>query len=401
MFKFNKNLFRPLMGASFIVLLGIANPVLAGKAGQAEQIQLLTEKKIFKLDSYTTVGKQTIKDVKIGYETYGTLNKEKSNAILVAHFFSGTSHAAGKYNIEDAKPGYWDNVIGSGKAIDTDEYFVISSDTLVNLGAHNPNVTTTGPATINPATGKPYGLDFPLVTIEDFVNVQKQLIDSMGITKLHAVTGASMGSLQAIVWAAKYPDMVPRVMPVISPGASGHPYLLSMLKRWGDVIKLDQNWNAGNYYGKKRPLRGLDLALQSVTLDAFQHPWVKKYDTTWADEKINPAFDLKARYAVEKMLDDRGSSRAIASDANHFLYLVKANQSYDVRKDIANIKAKFLFLPAENDLIFPPSQAKAFAEILKKQGNEVDLQVLTGPLGHINGIVFVPQAEEKIRKWLQ
>lgn len=401
MIKLNISLFHPLIGALFIALLAIGNPVLAEKVAKTDQTQLLTEKKIFKLDSYTTVGNETIKGVEIGYETYGTLNKDKSNAILVAHFFSGTSHAAGKYSTEDAKSGYWDNVIGSGKPIDTDKYYVISSDTLVNLGAHNPNVTTTGPATTNPATGKPYGLDFPLVTIEDFVNVQKELIDSMGIAKLHAVTGASMGSLQTIVWAAKYPDMVPRAMPVISPGASGHPYLLSMLKRWSDVIKLDQNWNAGNYYGKDRPLRGLDLALQSVTLDAFQHPWVAKYDTKWADEKINPAFNFKARYAVEKMLDDRGSSRAIASDANHFLYLVKANQSYDVRKDIPNIKAKFLFLPAENDLIFPPSQAIAFAETLKKQGNEVDLQILTGPLGHINGIVFVPQAEEKIRKWLQ
>ncbi len=401
MFKPTKRFFLSLAGAPFLALAVAIAPLTEASASKTEQAQLLTEKKVFQLGNYTTVGGKAIKDVKIGYETYGTLNKDKSNAILIAHFFSGNSHAAGKYSAEDAKPGYWDNVIGPGKIIDTNTYYVISSDTLVNLGVHNKRVITTGPASINPDTGKPYGLSFPLVTMEDFVHVQKALVDSMGIKKLHAVAGASMGSLQTITWAAKYPDMVPRAMAVISPGPSGHPYLISMLKRWADVIKLDPNWNNGDYYGKERPLKGLSLALQSVTLDAFQRPWVQKHDTKWADEASNPAFDMTSRFAVEKMLDDRGDSRAKGSDSNHFLYLVKANQSYDVRKDIANIKAKFLFLPAEGDLIFPPSEAQAFADTLKKQGNEVDLQVLKGPLGHINGVVFVPQAEEKIKKWLQ
>jgi len=398
MIKRKKRLFLSLLSASFIALAPLS--VQAAKE-ETQQAQLLTEKQVFQMDSYKTVGGTVIKDVKVGYETYGLLNADKSNAILIAHFFSGTSHAAGKYSADDAKPGYWDNVIGPDKIIDTNKYFVISSDTLVNLGAHNPTVTTTGPATINPDTGKPYGLDFPLVTMEDFVNVQKALIDSLGIKKLHAVAGASMGSIQTITWAAKYPDMVPRAMAVISPGPVGHPYLIAMLKRWGDTIKLDPNWNNGDYYGKDRPLKGLGLALQSVTLDAFQRPWVQKHDNTWAEDGKDPAQVFNARYAVEKMLDDRGDARAKSADANHFLYLVKANQSYDVRKEIDKIKAKFLFLPAEGDLIFPPSEAKAFAETLKKQGNEVDLQVLTGPLGHINGVVFVPQAKDKILKWLE
>ncbi|MDV7340609.1 homoserine O-acetyltransferase [Terasakiella sp. A23] len=391
-------IYKRLFGAAFLALTVVALPI--GQA-MAEKVDLLTEKQVFSLGDYKTVSGETIKDVKVGYETYGTLNKDKSNAILIAHFFSGNSHAAGKYAAEDAKPGYWDNVIGAGKIIDTNKYFVISSDTLVNLGVHNPKVITTGPASINPETGKPYGLSFPLVTMEDFVHVQKALVDSLGIKKLHGVAGASMGSLQTMTWAATYPDMVPRAMAVISPGASGHPYLISMLKRWADVIKLDPNWQGGNYYGKDRPLKGLSLALQSVTLDAFQRPWVQKHDVKWADEKANPAVEMKARYAVEKMLDDRGDARAKGSDSNHFLYLVKANQSYDIREKIADIKAKFLFLPAEGDLIFPPSEAEAFAETLKKQGNEVDLQVLKGPLGHINGIVFMPQAEAKIKKWLE
>ncbi|RED47683.1 E22 family MetX-like putative esterase [Aestuariispira insulae] len=362
---------------------------------------LLTEKKVFQMESYQTVGGAVIRDVKVGWESYGNLNQDKSNAILIAHYFSGNSHAAGKYAPDDKAAGYWDNIIGPGKAIDTDKYFVISADTLVNLGVHNPQVTTTGPASINPDTGKPYGLTFPVVTIEDFVHVQKALLDSLGIKKLHGVAGASMGSLQTLVWAAKYPEMVPRAMPVISPGASGTPYLIGMLKTWADPIKLDANWNGGDYYGKDLPKAGLGVALQSVTMDAFQAGWVAKHDNQWADQTQDPALNLKALYSVEKMLNERGQSRAAIADANHFLYLVRACQTYDIRADLDKIKAKFLFLPAEGDLIFPPEESMKLAETLKNQGNEVDLQVITGPLGHINGVVFLPQAEEKIRAWLE
>ena len=391
----------PIPGIARLYLFVFTLFLILAPAAFAKDAPLLTEKQIFRMDSYTTVGGEVIRDVKVGWESYGSLNAEKSNAILIAHFFSGNSHAAGKYAPDDAAAGYWDNIIGPGKAIDTDKYFVLSADTLVNLGVHNPKVTTTGPASINPETGRPYGLDFPLVTIEDFVHVQKALLDSLGIKKLHGVAGASMGSLQTLVWAAKYPEMVPRAMPVISPGASGTPYLIGMLKTWADPIRLDANWKEGAYYGGPLPKAGLSVALQSVTMDAFQAGWVAKHDNQWADQTQDPARDLMAAYAVEKMLEDRGAARAKTADANHFLYLVRACQTYDIRPDLIRIKAKFLFLPAEGDLIFPPSESIALAKTLKSQGNEVDLQVITGPLGHINGVVYLPQAEEKIRAWLE
>ena len=134
-------------------------------SGRAVAQDLIVEKKVFELASYTTTGGRTIKNVKIGWEAAGTLNAEKSNAILITHFFSGTSHAFGKYKADDKIAGYWDAIIGPGKAIDTNKYYVISSDTLVNLNARDPMVTTTGPASINPDTGRPYGPSFPIVTI--------------------------------------------------------------------------------------------------------------------------------------------------------------------------------------------------------------------------------------------
>ncbi len=168
---------------------------------------LIVEKKVFEMPSYTTLGGKVIKGVRIGWQSAGTLNADRSNAILITHFFSANSHAFGKYKPEDQAAGYWDAIIGPGKAIDTDKYFVLSSDTLVNLNMAGGTVTT-GPATINPDTGKPWGMDFPVVGIGDFVNVQKALVESLGIRKLHAVAGPSMGSLQAYDWAARYPEMV-------------------------------------------------------------------------------------------------------------------------------------------------------------------------------------------------
>jgi homoserine O-acetyltransferase/O-succinyltransferase len=154
------------------------------------------EKKTFAMPSYTTVGGQAIKNVRVGYETYGTLNGVRDNVILICHFYSGNSHAAGKYKASDVAPGYWDAIIGAGKPIDTDKFFVVSSDTLANLNVKDPNTITTGPASVNPDTGKPYAMSFPIVTIRDFVNVQKALLDSLGIKTLHAVMGASMGALR-------------------------------------------------------------------------------------------------------------------------------------------------------------------------------------------------------------
>ena len=197
----------------------------------AQSDTLLVEKQRFTLESFTTFGGKTIKDVNVGWESYGELNAEKDNVILITHFFSGSSHAAGKYAEDDAAPGYWDAIIGPDKAIDTNRFFVISVDSLANLNAYDDNVITTGPATINPDTGKPYGLDFPVVTIRDFVNVQKAVLESLGIQKLHAVVGPSMGSMQALDWAAAYPEWVPRMVSVIGSGQSD-AWTTAALEQW-------------------------------------------------------------------------------------------------------------------------------------------------------------------------
>lgn len=355
---------------------------------------LIVEKKTFSMPSYTTVAGQTIKDVKIGWESAGTLNADRSNAILVAHFFSGSSHAFGKYSKDDKVAGYWDYLIGPGKVVDTNKYFVLSSDTLVNLNTGDPHVVTTGPASINPDTGKPYGMSFPVVSIKDFVRVQKALIDSLGIKKLHAVMGASMGALQTYEWAASYPDAVDRIIAVVGAPA-GDPFLIAWLDVWAAPIKIDPNWNHGDYYGKTPPTEGLKAALKAVTIQANQWEWANKtFGLAPADPAKEPAKAMDNQFKIEATLDTVAAARAKASDANSLLYLVKANQLANV--DPGKIKAPTLVLYAPTDLIFyAPSVETEVAKIAGAQTAQ-----LPGPNGHLNGVFAVAQAGDKIHAFL-
>ena len=257
------------------IILSALVMLVAFAAAGAKAEDLITEKKVFQIEEFATQSGQKLKAVKVGWESYGALNAEKSNAILICHFFTGNSHAAGKYAPADKTPGYWDAIIGPGKAIDTGKYFVLSSDTLVNLSVGDPKVTTTGPASANPETGKPYGMDFPVVTMRDFIEVQKQLVDSLGIKKLLMVAGPSMGALQTYEWAASYPDMVGRIMAVIG-AADADANLVGWLDIWASPIRLDPNWRGGDYYGKTPPLAGLAQALEIVTLHANHWKWANK-----------------------------------------------------------------------------------------------------------------------------
>jgi homoserine O-acetyltransferase len=374
---------------------------LALLAVGAAHAQLLTEKKFFTLPQYTTVGGKTIKQVRVGYETYGKLNAAGDNAIFVPHFFSGNSHAAGRYKADEKAAGYWDAIIGPGKPIDTDKYFVVSADTLVNLNVKSPLTGTNGPATINPDTGKPWGSSFPVVSIRDFVRVHKALLDSLGVKKLQAAAGASMGSLQAMQWAAEYPGYVERVVHVIGPGLDIHPYVIEMTNAWAAPIRLDPNWKGGDYYGGAEPNAGLAQALTLVSLTTLHYGWAEKvHGYKWAAEGKDPGAAMDNLFAIEDSLQKSGQARAGASDAGHFVWLVKANQLYNLEKEQAQIKAKVLFLPAKTDLVFPPELSKRWADKLRAQGNQVELYEIDGTSGHLDGIFSIGKVADQIRAFL-
>lgn len=367
---------------------------------------MIVEKKIFELPSFQTQTGALIMNVRIGWESYGTLNADKSNAILITHFFSGTSHAAGKYAESDALPGYWDALIGPGKAIDTDRYFVFSSDTLVNLNARDPNVVTTGPASLDPATGKPYGVSFPPVSIRDFVEVQKQLADHLGIQKFHAVMGPSMGGLQTLSWAVNYPDMMERIVPVICAGEID-AWLIAWLGLWAAPIIADPAWEAGAYQPDAQPLDGLTLALKLVTLQANHWTWT---DSTFgrapAIDGLTPAVAIANRFKVESSIEELAAARAAISDANHLIYLVKANQSFAAGAtgtfaDLEAIKANTLLLYAPDDQVFRPDRSLATAAAIARGGATVETAEILGPYGHVNGIFALASLGGKIADFLQ
>ena len=366
---------------------------------------LLTEKRVFMLPRFTTRGGRVLKDVRIGWESHGTLNAERSNAVLICHFFSGTSHAAGRYAASDPAPGYWDDIIGPGKAVDTDRYFVLSSDTLVNLNAGDATVTTTGPASRDPDTGRPYGLDFPVVTIGDFVDVQKALVESLGITRLALVAGPSMGSLQTYEWAASYPEMVARAMPVIG-AAEADAQLIAWLDVWAAPILLDPDWNGGDYYDGSPPLAGLSKALTAVTLQANHRDWTNAtFGRRPADPAREPDSALAAKFQVQSVLDNAGQARAALCDANHFLYLVKANQLFvaggrSLADAMARITAPLLVINQPRDLVFPAAMVQRTIDAARAAGREVTHVEIAGNRGHLDGVMSMGQAAGAIRAFL-
>ncbi|WP_081926594.1 MULTISPECIES: E22 family MetX-like putative esterase [unclassified Alteromonas] len=375
---------------------------------EQQQPTLLVNKHTFHMDKFTTFGGKTINDVKIGWEAYGKLNAQKDNVILITHYFSGTSHAAGKYSALDENAGYWDSIIGPDKAIDTNRFFVISADTLVNLNAYDEKVVTTGPATINPSTGKPYGLDFPVVTIRDFVNVQKALLESLGIKKLHAVVGPSMGAMQAIDWASAYPSWVPRMLSVIGAGESD-AWTTTALEHWATPIRLDKKWNKGNYSPKEAPTDGLTASLMLITQNALTPEFFNAQGNMLGFKNVEqaPLSSINEQHSITKWLKARAAARGKKMDANHLLYLVRACQLFvaghkeNLDAGLDTIKAKTLFLPADSDLLLMPYLAQHAHQTLKQQGNNSEYTELQGSLGHLEGVANISKQATAIRQFLE
>ena len=368
----------------------------------------LVTKEVFEIAQYNTVGGQVIRNVKVGYESYGRLNAAADNAVLICHFLTGTSHAAGKYQNSDPIVGYWDAIIGAGKPIDTRKYFVLSADTLVNLGVSDAHVVTTGPASVNPVTGKNYGFSFPILTIQDFVRVQKALADKLGIKKFVLVMGASMGAMQTIEWAVDYPDMVERIIPVASNGFETSAYMIQTLHNWSYPILMDPAWNHGDYYGKRPPTRGLTHALEQVTLSSRSPQWAQSvFGNKIAVEDQHPSQQWPNRYAIEQTFAQAAEDRSKISDANHFLYLARAQQLFkagnfsDTQQAIEQVQAKSLFISPSSDLLFFPSYARAAVSQLKAAGKSAKYLEINGAGGDLDSIIEIESVANEIKDFIE
>jgi len=319
----------------------------------------------------------------IAYETYGQLNDAKDNALLVLHALTGDAHAAGKHSADDKKFGWWNEMIGSDKAFDTNKYFVISTNILGGCSG------TTGPCSLKPGLNEEYGLDFPVITIEDTIKVQKKLLDYFGVKKV-IVAGGSMGGMQALEWSIKYSDMVSACIIVASTSKlSAQSIAFNAVGR--NAILSDPNFNNGNYYGAKpQPERGLAIArmighITYLCEDAMQNKFARRF----SQNKEKPDFDFNIDFQVESYLEHQGQAFVERFDANSYLYITKAVDLYDAAQKFGsleeafkNTNAKFLVMSFTSDWLFPTQQSKEIVNALVKAHKDVSFCEIESPCGH-------------------
>lgn len=326
----------------------------------------------------------TLGPVTIAFETYGRLNREKSNAVLVCHALSGDAHAAGFYHGEDAKPGWWDIMIGPGKGIDTDRYFVVCSNILGSC------MGTSGPCMPDPETGEPYALDFPVVTIGDMVSAQKALIEHLGISTLHAVIGGSVGGMQVLTWSVRFPEMVKAAIPLAT--TTRHSALAIAFNEVArQAIMADPNWRNGRYYRGTRPDLGLAVARMIGHITYLSDDAMRLKFGRRLQDKSDFSFNFDADFQVESYLRYQGKQFVERFDANSFLYITKAADYFDLGREygqgsdvdaFSKARAKFLVISFTSDWLYPTYQSREIVTALKKNGLDVSFCEIEAQWGH-------------------
>ena len=319
--------------------------------------------------------------ITLAYETYGELNERRDNAVLILHAFSGDAHAAG-YHEGDDKPGWWDIMIGPGKAFDTERYLVICSNVIGGCRG------STGPSSVSPETGRPYGLSFPVVTIRDMVEAQRHLIDHLGIERLLCVTGGSMGGMQALQWAISYPDRVALAIPIATTAhSSAQQVAFNEVGR--KAIQSDPDWMQGDYYGKAIPHRGLALARMVAHITFLSDASMRQKFGRRLQDRAEYGFDFVTDFEVESYLRYKGDSFVKRFDANSYLYLTKAMDYFDlsqgngsVRNAFAGVKSRFLVISFSSDWLYPSYQSKEIVSALHYNNAEVVYSKLQTDAGH-------------------
>jgi homoserine O-acetyltransferase len=343
-------------------------------------------------------GGETLGPITVAYETYGRLNDQRSNAILILHALSGDAHAAGIHR-RDENPGWWDNMIGPGRAFDTNRYFVICSNVLGGCKG------TTGPSSINPKTGKEYGLDFPVISILDMVNVQKHLIDHLEIDQLLSVAGGSMGGMQALEWLVSCPDRLKSAI-IIATAAKHSPQQIAFHEVGRQAIMADPHWRDGRYYGGLPPAKGLSVArmvghITYMSEISMAEKFGRRLSNNGKPHKFSAGFE------VEEYLHNRGDHFVKRFDANSYLYITKAIDSFDVSRGKAlhevfkGNKAKVLVLAFRSDWLYPASQSKEIVKACKWAGVDTTYCEIDSTYGHDAFLLEVEEETHLVKHFLR
>lgn len=377
---------------------------------------------IFRLES----GK-TLSHVRIEYEMYGKMNADKSNVILVCHALTGDAHAAG-FHAGDKKPGWWNIVIGPNKAFDTERYCIVCSNIIGGCKG------STGPSSINPETGKPYGISFPILTIADMVNAQKKLVEYLGVKQLFAVAGGSMGGMQVLQWTVSYPEMVKKAI-AIATTASTTPQQIAFGAIGRKAITDDPKWNGGNYYGKKTPAQGLALArmighitylsdasmqkkfgraqqekaglnLPKISSEATPEAFSETAPEASSEASSEIFSDRSSNFQVESYLNHQGDTFTKRFDANSYLYITKAVDFFDLSKNgsliegLSGITAKYLVISITSDWLYPPYQSQEIVSALTASGVDAKYEEIRSQYGHDAFLLEEGQLNYLIRGFL-
>jgi homoserine O-acetyltransferase/O-succinyltransferase len=342
--------------------------------------------------------------VRVAFETYGTLSPARDNAILVCHALSGDAHAAGYSSApaevgtrdgfraderdagEGAALGWWDGMIGPGKAFDTNRFFVVSTNLLGGCRG------TTGPSSPNPATGRPYGAGFPVITVADMVRAERALLRELGITRLKAVGGGSLGGMQALEWAVRYPDEVQAIVAIASTHAL-QPQGVAWNAIARNSITGDPDWQGGNYYGTGRaPAAGMGVARMIGHMTYLSAPALG----TKFGRRLQRGEDIRyvlndPEFEIESYLRHQADSFVKRFDANTYLYMSRALSYFDLARQygagrldaaVAGITARTLLIAFSSDWLYPPAGSQELAAALRARGKHVELQVIEAPYGH-------------------
>ncbi len=336
--------------------------------------------------------------ITLAYETYGKLNADKSNAILVFHALTGDAHAAA--TAKDGKTlGWWDPMIGSGKAFDTDKYFMICINVLGGCKG------STGPSSINQVTGKPYGLGFPVITIEDMVESQKYLIDHLGIKKLLCVTGGSMGGLMALEWAVRFPDTLQSAI-VIAANYKHTAQQIALHEVARQAIMSDPNWSNGDYYGKELPAQGMAVSRMIGHITYMSERSMEEKFGRKLQDKEKLGYEFSHDFEVESYLKYRGSSFVQRFDANSYLYLSKALDYFNLSDEgdlvsvFKSVKSKVLIVTFTSDWLYPSYQSKEMVKAMKANDVDVSFIEIDTTYGHDSFLVEVEGQSKLVKHFL-
>jgi homoserine O-acetyltransferase len=342
-----------------------------------------------------------IDHLQVAYQTYGALDRDRANAILVCHALTGDQHAANR-NPVTGKPGWWDLLIGPGKPIDTNRYFVICSNVVGSC------MGTTGPASTNPATGRPYGLDLPVITVRDMVRAQGMLLDRLGIETLFSVAGGSLGGMQVLQWAASYPERVFSALPLAA-GARHSSQNIAFHEVGRQAIMADPEWRHGRYLeAGTSPRKGLAVARMAAHITYLSDEALHRKFGRNLQDREKPTFGFDADFQVESYLRHQGMTFVDRFDANSYLYLTRAMDYFDLAAEhggrLANAfkgsKTRFCVASFTSDWLFPTSESKTVVRALNAAGASVSFVEIESDRGHDSFLLDEPELFSTVRGFL-